>query len=163
MAQIDFDANAYEPDAGFEPLPAGQYVAHITNSDKRNAKTGNGWYIWLEFEIREGPHAGRKVWMNLNLGNTNTEAVRIANAQLSALCRAVGKMRVADTTELHMLPVEIKVTKREARDGYDASNEVRGFKAAGHVAGVAASPSSPAPAAAPAGPPAKPGEANWRR
>lgn len=162
MVQIDFDANAYEPDVGFEALPAGQYVAHITNSDKRNAKTGNGWYIWLEFEIREGPAAGRKVWMNLNLGNTNPEAVRIANAQFSALCRAVGKMRVADTSELHMLPVEIKLTKREARDGYDASNEVRGFRAVDHVAGAAASPAPAAPPAA-AGAPAKPGEANWRR
>lgn len=152
MVQDTFDAGAYEPHVGFEPIPQGEYVAHITNSDKRDAKTGNGWFLWFEFEIREGPYAGRKLFMNLNRGNNNADAVRIANAQYSALCRAVGKMRVTDTNELHMLPVQIKVTVRPARDGYDASNDIRGFRPVGGAAGGGAPPvSSPQqPAAAPA-------------
>lgn len=149
MAKIDFDANNYEPDAGFEPVPAGWYLAHITNSDKREAKSGNGWYLWFEFEIRNGSCAGRKVWTNVNLGNSNTEAVRIANAQFSALCRAVGKMRPSDTTELHMLPVEIKVAVRKETEQYPASNEIRGFRVPGAAAPAAGGGPSPARAAEP--------------
>lgn len=164
MAQINFNAEQYEPHVGFEPIPRGQYIAHVTNSDKREAKTGNGWYLWFEFEIREGPFAGRKLFCNLNMGNNNAEAVRIANAQFSALCRAVGRMRVTDTTELHMLPVEIKVTVKEARDGYEAGNEIRGFRAVAGVAGPAASPPPQSPAQAPVGgAPAQPGQAPWGR
>ena len=156
MAKIDFDANNYEPSTGFEPIPAGYYSAHMTNSDKREAKTGGGWYLWFEFEIREGKYANRKVWTNLNLGNNNADAVRIANAQFSALCRAVGKMRVTDTAELHMLPVEIKVMVRLETEQYPASNEIRGFRAPGS-AGSVAGPSSAAPGGA------KTAEPDWRR
>lgn len=155
MAKVEFNAENYEPSTGFEPIPAGYYLAHITNSDKKDAKTGNGWYLWFEFEIREGKYAGRKVWTNVNLGNSNAEAVRIANAQFSALCRAVGKMRVTDTTELHMLPVEIKVTERKETEQYAASNEIRGFRVPGSAGSVAG------PSPAPAG--AKTAEPDWRR
>src|SRR5262249_4732047 len=140
---------------GFEPIPAGYYPAHVTNSDKRDAKSGNGWYLWFEFEVREGPFKGRKLFWNCNLGNSNTEAVRIANGQFSALCRAVGKMRPSDTPEPHMLPVEVKATVREATGQYDASNEIRGFRVPG-AAGPVAGAGSPASGA-------KAGEPDWRR
>ncbi len=136
MVQIDFDSSQHEPDVGFQPVPGGTYIAHITNSDKREAKTGNGWYLWFEFEIREGPHKGRKLFTNLNLGNVNAETVRIAKGQFSALCRAAGKVgRVSDTQEVHLVPMEIKVTERPAKDGYEASNDIRGFRPVAVTAG----------------------------
>lgn len=143
MVQIDFNAEQYEPDVGFEPIPAGQYLAHITNSDKRETRAKDGsWYLWFEFEVREGAFAGRKLWANLNLSNTNPKAVTMANAQFSALCRAAGKMRVADTQELHMIPLEVKVVVREGKGDYGPSNEIRGFRAVGVQPG-AAQPAAP--------------------
>ena len=157
MVEIDFNAENYEPSTGFEPLPAGYHICHITNSDKRDAKSGSGWYLWFEFEVREGKYAGRKVFWNCNMGNNNAEAVRIANAQFSALCRAVGKMRPRDTSELHMLPVEIKVTVRKETEQFPASNEIRGFRAPGSGGPVAGAGSSSA------APPAGPAQPDWRR
>jgi hypothetical protein len=153
MAQIDFDANNYEPSTGFVPVPAGWYAAHITNSDKRDTKAKDGsWMLWFEFEIREGEHKGRNVFTRLNLGNQNQEAVRIAQAEFSALCRAAGKMRVTDTQQLHMLPLEIKVVERPETPQFAASNEIKGYRPAQNAA---------APAPAPAGAPA--GEPSWKR
>lgn len=157
MVQIDFNSQQYEPDVGFQPIPGGLYQAHITNSDKREAKSGNGWYLWFEFEVREGPHKGRKLFTNFNLGNSNAEAVRIANGQFSALCRACGKLgRVSDTQQLHMIPVEIKVTERPAKDGFDASNDIRGYR----PLAVSAAAAPPPPAGQPQ---PQSGEAPWGR
>ena len=161
MVQFDFDAGQYEPDAGLAAIPAGTYAAHITNSDKRDNKNGSGWHLWYEFEVREGPYRGRKVFTRFNLGHSNPETVRIANAQHSALCRAVGKMRVTDTTQLHMLPVEIKVTHREATEQYDASNDIRGYRAIGGGAGAVSPAAQAAQQQSPAG--ASGGEAPWGR
>ena len=54
-----FDANQIEPTSDFEPLPAGKYVAMITESELRPTKSGVGNYLQLTFEIIEGPCKGR--------------------------------------------------------------------------------------------------------
>ena len=91
MANLSgFDANRVEPSSDFDPLPAGKYLALITDSEMKPTKAGTGSYLQLTFEIIDGPHKGRKVWARLNLINSNDTTVKIAQAELSAICRAVG-------------------------------------------------------------------------
>src|SRR4051812_37745617 len=97
-----FDANAVPPDAGrdFEPLPAGAYDAEITNADVKDTRNGNGCYLALELSVVGPTHAGRKVWANITLKNSNAQAEQIGAGQLSALCHAVGIPVLKDSDQL---------------------------------------------------------------
>lgn len=90
-------------------------------------KTGSGSYLQLTFQIIEGPYKNRFVWARLNLDNPNQTAVKIARAELSAICRAVGVMMPRDSAELHNLPlmITVKAKKREGTD--ELVNEIKGY------------------------------------
>jgi hypothetical protein len=148
MAQFDFDASTVAPQASTSPIPAGTYLAQVIESDIKDLASGNGKGMKLTFEIIDGQYKGRRIWENLNIQHTNEDSQRIAQSQLSALCHAVGVIKLRDTAALHMKPVNIKVTVREAEGKYQASNNVKGYESAGPVALTQAveAPSAPAPA-----------------
>ena len=100
-----FDARTVEPMDTFEPIPAGKYVAAIVASEMKPTRAGDGSYLELQFQLLEGPHKGRLLWSRLNLNNANELAVKIARAQLAAVCRATGVLTPNDSTELHNLPL----------------------------------------------------------
>src|SRR5262249_1394232 len=120
-------ANQVEPSAGFEPVPAGKYLAVITDSETKPNKAGTGHYLQLTFEIIEGPFQKRLLWTRLNLDNPNATAVQIARAELSAICRAVNTMAPNDAVELHNLPVLIHVKLKKRQDTGELTNEIKGF------------------------------------
>ena len=133
-----FNPNNYEETKSFEPIPKGKYVAMITDSEKRdtrdetlfmfNGEKVKAWYLKLTFEIIDGPYKGRLIWTNLNLVNKNPEAVAISEKNLASICRAVGHSEpLQDSTQLHNKPLKIKVDIRPPKDGYDASNNVKGY------------------------------------
>ncbi len=126
MATLNFNANEVEPSVGFEAIPAGKYQAVIVDSDMKPNKAGTGEYLQLEFEIIEGEYKNRKVWTRLNLNNPNADAVRMARADLSAICHAVNVIQPGDSVELHNLPLTITVKCRKTPDG-DIVNEVKGY------------------------------------
>lgn len=152
MAKIDpgFNAKDVPPNEDFAPLPPGNYLAVMTESEEKDTRSGEGTYHNLTFEIQEPPSAkGRKVWERLNLNNKSKEAVRIAYGTLSAICRAVGVMQPHDTAELHGLPLclRLKLTKRS--DTGETTNEIAGYKPKGEY--KPAAPGGQAPGASPAG------------
>ena len=122
-----FDANQVEPSTPFEPIPAGKYLAAITDSKMKPTKSKNGEYLELTFQILEGEYRGRKLWARLNLSNPNEQTVKIARGELSAICRAVGVMQPNDSTELHNLPLVITVRCKKRQDTGEIANEVRGY------------------------------------
>ena len=129
MADLNgFNAHEVEPTASFEAIPAGKYLASITESEMKPTKNGGGSYLQLTFTILDGEHKGRVVWARLNLVNPNQTAVKIAQSELSAVCRAVGVMTPRDSCELHNIPllVAVKVKKRE--DTSELANEVKGYE-----------------------------------
>ena len=128
MANLNgFDANTVEPTTEFDPVPAGKYLAVITASEMKPTKNGNGQYLELQFQIIEGECANRNVWARLNLSNPNAQAVQIARAQLSAICRAVGVITPNDSCELHNLPLVVDVRCKKREDTGDIVNEVKSF------------------------------------
>ena len=135
MSTLNFNAETVEPSVPFEAIPAGKYIAIITDSDMKDTRSGSGRYLQLEFEITDGEYRGRKLWTRLNIENTNPEAVRYARADLAAICRAVGVLHPVDSVELHNLPLQITVKCRKNQDD-EITNEVKSF--------------APVPAAAPA-------------
>jgi hypothetical protein len=128
MANLNgFDASQVEPNAEFDPLPAGKYVAAVTASEIKPNKAGTGSYLELQFQILDGEYKGRNLWARLNLENPNAKAVQIARGQLSALCRAVGVLQPKDSSELHDLPLVISVKVKRREDNGEMTNEIKGF------------------------------------
>jgi hypothetical protein len=139
-----FDAEQVEPQDSFDPLPARWYQVIISDSEMKPTKKNDGQYLQLELEVIEGEYQGRKVWDRLNLDNPNNTAVEIAQRALSAICRAVGVMAPNDSTELHDRPFEVKLSVKPAKGEYEASNEVKGYRALGEAPAAPTAPPSTA-------------------
>ncbi len=129
MANLNgFNAHEVDPTTEFDPVPAGQYLAVITESEMKPTKNNNGSYLQLTFEILEGEYKGRKLWARLNLNNPSETAVKIARAELSAICRAVNVMQPKDSVELHNLPLAITVKCKKRSDTDDLTNEIAKYE-----------------------------------
>jgi len=124
-----FDANEVEPTPSYAPIPAGNYLAVITESEMKPTKSGTGSYLQLTFEIVEGPYQGRRLWARLNLDNPNPTAVQIAKAELASICRAVGVITPNDSIELHDIPLVVHVRCRKRPDTGELTNDIRSYSA----------------------------------
>jgi hypothetical protein len=149
MADLQgFNANNVEPIGDFDPIPAGKYLAVITASEMKATKNGNGSYLELTFQVIEGPYKNRLLWSRLNLDNPSAQAVQIARAELSAICRAVGVTQPKDSIELHNLPLVVTVKCKNREDTGDVVNEIKNYAKKEPVAAV---------------PPVQTNTAPWRR
>jgi hypothetical protein len=122
-----FNANEVEPSTGFEVIPAGKYVAVITDSEVKKNKAGTGSYLQFTFQVIEGEYKNRLLWARLNLDNPNATAVKIARAELSAICRAVGVLQPKDSCELHDLPLVVTVKCKNPKGSDEVVNEIKGY------------------------------------
>ena len=122
-----FNAHDVDPAADFEAIPAGKYLAVITESEMKPTKSGNGSYLEIVFQVLEGEYKGRLLWSRLNLDNPNELAVQIARGELSAICRAVGVMQPKDSIELHNLPLLVTVKCKKREDTGEITNEIKGY------------------------------------
>ncbi|UAB76986.1 DUF669 domain-containing protein [Erythrobacter sp. SCSIO 43205] len=146
----------------YTPVPPGEYRVIVKDSDMKENSRRNGTYLQLDLEIVEGEHAGRTIIERLNLDNPNQQAVDIAQRTLNAICVATGKMAIADSNELHNIPmiavVKVDPAKPYMKDGVEQlgspSNSVKTYKPVGQ-----ASASAPAAQTAAAGGSAPP----WKR
>ena len=139
MANLNnFDANNVDPSVALDPIPAGKYIAVITETEMKPTKAGGGKYLQLTFQIVDGDHKGRLVWARLNLENKSEMTVKIARGELSAICRAVGVMAPKDSVELHNIPLEINVGLKKRDDNGEFTNVIKGYakKGGGGAAGA---------------------------
>lgn len=137
-----FNAAEVSPQTEFAPLPAGKYLAVITESESKATQKG-GELLALTFEVTEGEYKGRKLWARLNLVNASDEAVKIARSELSAICHAVGVMKPNDSCELHNIPLVLKVIVEKRKDTGDMTNRIKSYESRS-----AASAATPRPASA---------------
>jgi hypothetical protein len=129
MADLSgFDATKVDPNVGFEPVPAGDYMVIATESEMKQVKDNpDAEYLQFTLEIIEGDHKKRLLFDRLNLKNPSDTAVKIAQGTLSAICHAVGVMKPKDSSELHNKPMIAKVALEPYKDGF--SNDVKGYSA----------------------------------
>jgi len=148
-----FDASAVEP-SSYDVLPPGKYLAQIVASEMRATKDGSGQYLYMEVDIIEGQYAGRKLFDRLNLVNASADAVQIAQRTLSSICRAVGKLQVSNSEQLHLIPLIADVRVRPPKGMYGESNSIRYLPRTATAANAASFAAAPSAAQAPA---ARPG------
>jgi len=123
-----FNTDDHKEAAGFEPIPAGDYLAEIIKSEVKDTKDGTGKYISLHFKIVDGEYAKRLVFANLNIVNKNQQAVEIAQGELKSICVAVGfDGELEDTADLHSVPLGIKVAIQEATAKWPAKNVIKKY------------------------------------
>lgn len=140
--------------SSYDPIPEGNYDATITQADLKPTNDGTGQYIKLRLDIIGPSHQGRVVFSNLNIKNASAKAEEIGRQQLGDIMRAIGLPRVTDTDQLIGGSVNIKLAIRAARTDektgrtYDASNEVKAYRASGNAPTAMIKATAPAPAAA---------------
>jgi hypothetical protein len=127
MAVINFDPNKYEPSTGFEPLPPGKYKCMAIDSSLKPTADGTGMRLNMTFQILEGPHVKKFMFLGFNTKNKSVDTENISFGQLSAIAQAVG-LRVKgrmihDSAELHMKPFYLTVDVKAADGKYGASNK----------------------------------------
>jgi hypothetical protein len=160
----EFNANEQEPMRTFEALPIGKYLAIISASEERQVKTNpDATYLALEFQVIDGQYKGRKLFVNLNLNNPNPEAVRIARAELGAICKAVGVLTPRDSSQLHDLPLALDVRMQKRKDTGEIQNKIVAYLPKAEIHRMTTSSAATAPATAGAGAAADPGKAPWAR
>jgi len=133
MGNLNFDSstvvsNAPQSDADFDVLPSGDYSVVVEDSEFKTTNRGDGKYLKLQLRVVEGNGRNRVVWHNLNLENQNMQAVEIAQQHLAELCRACGKTKITDSSELHNIPVTANLKITPASGSYPESNDVRFYK-----------------------------------
>lgn len=162
--QLAFDASTVDPTQGPEAWPLADYPLEITKEETKPTKDDpNSSFLELTLMATDGPYKGKTHPYRLNLWNANQEAVRIAYQHLSALCHAIGRIQIHDTS--HLLggrfigtigPQKTNASYSEIKRVKDAQGNEPG-KAAAAMAAAAPAPvyaqPGPAPtAAAPAQP-----------
>lgn len=133
MAKLHMNFNVNElpvSESNFEPLPAGWYIASITQADVAPTKSG-GQMIKLRWDILGPTHQGRVVFGNINIQNANPEAQRIGLEQLNQLLTAAGIVDLDDTDQLISVTVQIKLSVKESeyQGEKQVRNEIKGYKA----------------------------------
>ena len=132
MATLPSVFNAKDSDkmGGFEPIPEAWYLAEIRKSEMKATKAGTGSYLTCQLVVLEGEFKGRYLFNLLNLENPNPVAVEIAQKELATICEACELDEIEDSTELHGIPMAIRVAIKEGSGGYPPKNEIKMYKTA---------------------------------
>ena len=134
LGETGFDAAAPENQRVSSVVPAGEYRAIMTESEKKATNAGDGFYLKTKWQIVSGEFQNRIIFKNFNLWLPahKEQALQIAKGEFSELCRAVGVLNPKDSSELHTKPCLIKVKVRVDKSGqYDDQNDISGFKEVG--------------------------------
>lgn len=129
MVTFEKKAGEYEAHAeGFALLPEGEYPAMITDVSEKTSKTGNK-YLGMKFQVVDGEYKGRVLFHNLNLWHEKKLTQDISWGQLSKIgYAATGNKSPATGDEVLNKPMTIVVSVRPESGGYQASNEIKGWK-----------------------------------
>lgn len=127
MAQLNFDATQFNPEAGIGQMSVGRHLVVIEKDEIKKANGSNGGYLQLDLK-GVGQSQAESGAYRLNLfaaGENAAKTIDIASRQLSAVCHAVGVMGInGDTSVLWNLPFMVEVAYQKghnpATDGADA-------------------------------------------
>ena len=142
LNDLNFNANDVDPDAGFPVLPAGEYDVAIADVSRKQTKDNTGAYLKLDFQILNGEHQNKHLFENLNMWNANATAVKIAKANLSAICRAVGILTPKDSSEFIGKTLRVKIRIKKGNDEFGDQNRITKYMPRTGTAPVGAAPAT---------------------
>jgi hypothetical protein len=131
MAKLSgFNEAANEDMNDFSPLPAGDYVGQVIESDVVEPRNG-GEMIKLRIKIIAGKYKGRVIFANHLTRHASAQAMEMGWKAWGTLCRAVGlnPKNVNDTEKVHGKPFKVTLTVSKSKDErYGDSNNVQMYK-----------------------------------
>lgn len=135
----------------FEPIPPGEYILKVSQTELKNTKDGYGQYIKVAFTVVGPKYEGRKIFTNFNIRNHSQDAERIGASQLKSLVIAGGVQEpLVDTDQLIGATVSARVTVEKSKDPqYGDQNRVSRYQPVNAPSMPAAAPAVHASAAAP--------------
>lgn len=140
----------------YDTLPEGWYTVQIVGEDTKQTGKGGTRLIYAMEVIAPQKYEGKKVWDSHNvICPGSSKAEQIARENLASCAKACGISNLTDSSQLggKVLQVRVVITKD---DGYEAKNEVKGYKKAEGYAPaqpqVQPPQAAPSYAQAPAGP-----------
>ena len=126
LSDINWDDIPEPTERNDGPLAAGTYPVKVEAASVKEAKSGNGKYVEIQFRVTDGQGANRCVWARLNHQNANETAARIGMGQLKKLASTCGLTRLTDTSQLIGAELWVDVTAREYNG--KVYNDVKDFK-----------------------------------
>lgn len=115
-------------DAASGLVPKGEYQAKVVESAVLPTASGRGEMLKLTFELLSGEVRRRRLVERFNIVNANAVAQRIAQQMLARLCAAADLSGIADSEELHDIPVMIRVDIRPGSNGYGDQNIIKDYR-----------------------------------
>ncbi len=109
-------------------IPKGDYQARVVESAVVPTASGSGEMLKLTFEVMAGDFRRRRLVERLNIVNSHATAQRIAQEMLARLCAAAGLAGIADSEELHGIPVMIRVGVRPGSGDYGDQNVIKDYR-----------------------------------
>jgi len=150
-----FDVNSVAPATGGNQLPVSDSKGHlvvITESEVVPvANKPNAAYIKFDVRIIEGEHSGAEGIYRVNYFSDSEVAANIAKGQLSALGHVCHVQQLANTAQLHNIPLRMVVGLQK-----DAEAAAKGYTEIKYVLNADGSKAGSAPGSAPAAAPAAP-------
>lgn len=115
----------------FALIPKGEYTAEITRSEIKDFHWQNsgavGKSLSLMFRIIDGEYAGRVIWDNPQLSNSEFDGfVEQGQKRIKQIAGAVGITNLNDSTQLHDVPMTIQLGIEIDKNGqYDDKNIIK--------------------------------------
>jgi len=105
MASLGQRFNAEDHDTtqrDFTPVPDGDYVLEVSQSEVAPTSNGKGVVMKLVYSvIAPEEFKGRNIYDNINIEHSTARAQEIGREHLAALCRALELPAIEDSDELH--------------------------------------------------------------
>lgn len=91
MGDLNVDLDQVEDnEINITPPPAGRYLFELVEVAVRSNSKNTGKIFKARAKIIEGEHAGKNVFINLNITHESAEAQKIGRGQFKSLCKACG-------------------------------------------------------------------------
>lgn len=129
MPDLGFNTDEYTGNFTSQAIPNGRYKVVIGSSEKVATRSGNGSMLKLTLTVVEGEYAGSRVFVNLNLWHTTSQAaVRIAREEMTAISHACCVSKPTCSEQLHNIPFFADVVcEKSSRDPDRMVNRVTAY------------------------------------
>jgi|WetSurMetagenome_2_1015567.scaffolds.fasta_scaffold03341_4 hypothetical protein len=124
MSELGFQADHEDGEQSFDPIPAGEYIVAIVDSDYIDNKKGTGKMLKIVYQVIDGNFKDHKIFENLNLEHQNQQAATIARKSLNSICKALDIIELKDSEQLHNIPLRLDVGIKD-NDEYGPQNKIK--------------------------------------
>lgn len=128
MAYVkNYDCSGVKPGLDFEALPAGEYLAHIVESDVKESKSGEAMLI-MSWMVTDGDYAGQRVFDSMMLTGKGSDFGKRKLVTIADVLDYPNPNNVEETEDLHGVPCLIEVGF--GTGDYKEKNQIKNYKKA---------------------------------